>query len=261
MTNTHSSNTSPADNQEPFIRAQSSSRRPITTSPEPKRQRLEPVNYPIVPEENIHPRHRGNLSNWSWFPSQIIQWIRQEQVPAPRTITTPPSTSVLPPLPCSWEQAFAALVAIVCRDIGPIQLAAFKVDQIFGRFKDTKNQIKGLKEELESVRTSYDHLFESYEELTAQVKELTKSVTTANERIAATEARVAEANVRTVAATERADMAHAIATQALQALAEALNPEPVEEEPEEVPEEEEEPEEVPEEEEDEDSDVSSVESN
>ncbi|KAI3776603.1 hypothetical protein L1987_46389 [Smallanthus sonchifolius] len=115
MSSSPRSPTSPVD-QEPEV--------PTVPSPEPKRQRLTPIDDAIVHDEPFH------------------------QVPPPLTADIPSSSSsssrVLPPLRYPLEQVLAAFVAKMYREIGNMREAAGEITGLRGNINLTAAELTAI---------------------------------------------------------------------------------------------------------------------
>ncbi|KAD3336539.1 hypothetical protein E3N88_32058 [Mikania micrantha] len=80
-------------------------------------RRIEPEDDTIHFGEETHVQQRENNQYWQWFLDLIRSWVWEERVPPPPTANTANSLWTLPALGYPLEQAFAAFVARMEREI------------------------------------------------------------------------------------------------------------------------------------------------
>ncbi|KAI3755259.1 hypothetical protein L1987_55055 [Smallanthus sonchifolius] len=173
---------SPPTNQEHDI--------PAIVSPEPKRHRLDPIDNSIVYGEPMHIR---NGSDWDWYPSLLSKWVRQEQVPSPYFGASSSSEPRLPLLPCHLEQAFAAFVATMDREIRNMRDAAGAITGLLRGEKQTDHRIDLLVAELASTDRLHNALVDEVRALQARVNALEEDEVESQERIGELEIQLATA--------------------------------------------------------------------
>ncbi|KAI3820990.1 hypothetical protein L1987_08546 [Smallanthus sonchifolius] len=139
---------------------------PTISSPEPKRRRLEPIDNSIVYGEPMHIR---NESDWDWYPGLINKWVRQEQVPSPYFGASSSSGPHLPLLPCHLEQAFAAFVATMDREIRNMRDAAGAITGLLSMEKQTDHRMDLLVAELSGTDHMHNALVDEVRALQARV--------------------------------------------------------------------------------------------
>ncbi|KAI3825330.1 hypothetical protein L1987_06812 [Smallanthus sonchifolius] len=89
---------------------------PTVSSPEPKRRRTSSTDNSVEQGEPINVRARDTTLNWGAYPKMIQRWIEMGNVPSPYFGSTS-SSATLPSLPCTMEQAFAAFVFIITKEL------------------------------------------------------------------------------------------------------------------------------------------------
>ncbi|KAI3797452.1 hypothetical protein L1987_32709 [Smallanthus sonchifolius] len=156
---------------------------PTIPSPEPKRRRVEPRDEPVEFGESSHAR---SGRNWDWYPGLLYKWVREEQVPSPYFGSSSSSGPHLPLLPCHLEQAFAAVVATMGREIRKMRETTGKVTGLEDKGKQVDYKMSILATEMSTT----DHL---HNELVDEVRELQARVGMLEGRVGELEAQLAAA--------------------------------------------------------------------
>ncbi|KAI3808035.1 hypothetical protein L1987_23976 [Smallanthus sonchifolius] len=149
-------------------------------SSEPKRHRLEPIDDSIVYGEPMHIR---NGSDWDWYPGLLNKWGRQERVPSPYFRASSSTGPHLPLLPCYLEQAFAAFVATMDREIQNMKDAARAIIGLFRGQKQTDHRMDLLVAELAGTDDLHNALVDEVRALQARVNVLEDAEVESQERI------------------------------------------------------------------------------
>ncbi|KAI3803277.1 hypothetical protein L1987_31427 [Smallanthus sonchifolius] len=166
---------------------------PAIASPEPKRRRLEPIDNSIVYGE---PMHIQNGSDWDWYPGLLSKWVRQERVPSPYFGASSSSSSSgprLPLLPCHLEQALAAFVATMDREIRNMRDAAGAITGLLRGEKQTDHRMDLLVAELAGTDRLHNALVDEVRALQARVNVLEEAEVESQERIGELEIQLAAA--------------------------------------------------------------------
>ncbi|KAI3777866.1 hypothetical protein L1987_47669 [Smallanthus sonchifolius] len=158
---------------------------PVISSPEPKRRRLEPIDESIVYGE---PSRVRNENNWDWYPGLLYKWVRQERVPSPYFGSSSSTRPHLPLLPCHLEQALAAFVATMDREIQKMRETVGTVANLVDKEKQADHRMDLLVAEIAGT----DHL---HNELVDEVRAL-------QARVGVLEGRVGELETQLAAALE-----------------------------------------------------------
>ncbi|KAI3797411.1 hypothetical protein L1987_32668 [Smallanthus sonchifolius] len=93
-----------------------SPKRSILSSPEPKRRRTSSSDNSVEQGEPSNAQARNISLIWNAYPKMIQRWIKMGNVPSPY-LCSPTSSATLPSFPCTMEQAFAAFVFIITKEL------------------------------------------------------------------------------------------------------------------------------------------------
>ncbi|KAI3704113.1 hypothetical protein L1987_74326 [Smallanthus sonchifolius] len=194
--------------------------------------------------------------NWNAYPQMIQRWIKMGNVPSPYFGSTS-SSSTLPSLPCTMEQAFAAFVFFMSRELSIVKDATDEIPDILKResqIEENKVGIELLTAELAVTDQVHNVLVDRVTHLETSVDISDNDMEGVLERVAALEAQLHVANHTAEGLQERVTHLEAQLQEALfpeevplsEGEEEPFEEEPFEEEPfEDEPLEEEPPEEEP----------------
>ncbi|KAI3807839.1 hypothetical protein L1987_23774 [Smallanthus sonchifolius] len=169
---------------------------PTSLSPEPKRRRLEPIDDTIVYGEPIYVRNRNN---WDWYPGLLNKWVRKERVPSSYFGASSSTGPHLPLMPCHVEQAFAAFVATMDREIRSMREATGEITGLLSKEKQMDHRMDLLVAELAGT----DHLHNA---LVNEVRALQARVNVLDETDVESQERIGELETQLVAALEPAEV-------------------------------------------------------
>ncbi|KAI3795154.1 hypothetical protein L1987_37802 [Smallanthus sonchifolius] len=105
---------------------------PILSSPDPKRRWTSSSDYSVDQGEPSSAQATNPAHNWNAYPQMIQRWIEMGNVPSPY-FGSASSSSTLPSLPCTMEQAFAAFVFYMSRELSIVKDATEEIPDILQR--------------------------------------------------------------------------------------------------------------------------------
>ncbi|KAI3797374.1 hypothetical protein L1987_32630 [Smallanthus sonchifolius] len=149
------------------------SKTPLVDFGESKRIQLSPSDDTIVYDEPFHVCVGDNTQGWEWYPDMIRSSIRQERVPPPHVAdATSSSSQTLPPLPYPLEQALAAFVATMDREIRNMQDVAGEITGLLQQRSQANQRIEKLTADLAETDHYHENLVTSFQEIEARVNVL-----------------------------------------------------------------------------------------
>ncbi|KAI3712206.1 hypothetical protein L1987_70757 [Smallanthus sonchifolius] len=110
---------------------------------------------------------RNPTHNWDAYPKMIQRWIEMGNVPSPYFGSTS-SSSTLPSLPCTMEQAFTAFVFYMSRELSIVKDTTDEIPDILQQelqVEENKEQIKHLTTKLAATDQVHDHLVHKVQHL------------------------------------------------------------------------------------------------
>ncbi|KAI3711894.1 hypothetical protein L1987_70443 [Smallanthus sonchifolius] len=165
---------------------------PVPSSPEPKRRRTTSINQ----GEPSNARALDYALNWDMYPHMIQRWIKMGDVPSPYFGSTS-SSSTLPSLPCTMEQAFAAFVSYMLKELSFVQDATEEIPKLLENGPQVeKNRvgIENLTTELAATDHVHNLLVDRVSHLETRADTIDDDMQGVLERLAAMEAQLHVAN-------------------------------------------------------------------
>ncbi|KAI3695069.1 hypothetical protein L1987_78057 [Smallanthus sonchifolius] len=131
----------------------------ILSSPEPKRRRTSSSDNSVEQGEPSSAQARNATLNWSAYPKMIQRWIEMGNVPSLYFCSTS-SSSTLPSLPCTMEQAFADFVFIITKELKAMKEATddHDVGGILERVTHLEAQLQVADHAAKGLRERVTHL-------------------------------------------------------------------------------------------------------
>ncbi|KAD4385841.1 hypothetical protein E3N88_26010 [Mikania micrantha] len=182
-------------------------------------RRIESVNDTIHYREETHVRQKGNNQYLQWFPDLVRSWVREERVPPPPTANTTNSLWTLPALGYPLEQAFAAFVARMEREIRNMWEVAGMITELLENNNWQTQMWDNLTGELVRTNEEQAKLVETIWMMRGTILELTARLETTELRVAVAEARAEEANARAGAVAIEANIVRDLAGEAMTLIA------------------------------------------
>ncbi|KAI3821588.1 hypothetical protein L1987_09157 [Smallanthus sonchifolius] len=121
----------------------SSPKAPILSSPEPKRRQTSSSDNSVDQGEPSSAQATNPARNWNAYPQMIQRWIEMGNVPSPYFGSTF-SSSTLPSLPCTMEQAFTAFVFYMSRELSIVKDATDEIPDILQRESQIEENKVGI---------------------------------------------------------------------------------------------------------------------
>ncbi|KAI3805337.1 hypothetical protein L1987_27626 [Smallanthus sonchifolius] len=134
---------------------------PVLSSPEPKRCRTTSSNHSVDQGEPSNARKLDYALNWDVYPHMIQRWIEMGDVPSPY-FGSSSSSSTLPSLPCTMEQAFAAFVSYMSKELSIVQDATKEIPKLLKNGPQIEENKIGI-ELLTTELAATDHILAAME--------------------------------------------------------------------------------------------------
>ncbi|KAI3695668.1 hypothetical protein L1987_78667 [Smallanthus sonchifolius] len=174
---------------------------PVPSSPEPKRRRTTSIDQ----GEPSNARALDYALNWDMYPHMIQRWIEMGNVPSPYFGSTS-SSSTLPSLPCTMEQAFAAFVSYMLKELSFVQDATEEIPKLLEngpQVEKNKVGIENLTTELAATDHVHNLLVDRVAHLETRADTMDDDMQGVLERLVAMEAQLHVANHTTEGLQER----------------------------------------------------------
>ncbi|KAI3695401.1 hypothetical protein L1987_78398 [Smallanthus sonchifolius] len=178
---------------------------PTVSSPEPKRGWTSSSDNSVEQGEPSNARARNTTLNWSAYPKMIQRCIEMGNVPSPYFGSTS-SSATLPSLPCTMEQAFAAFVFIITKELNEMKDSTDEIPGILERepqVEENKVGIELLTAELAVTDQVYNLLVDRVTHLEMRVDTSDQYVGGILERVTHLEAQLQVADHATEGLRER----------------------------------------------------------
>ncbi|KAI3786507.1 hypothetical protein L1987_40245 [Smallanthus sonchifolius] len=169
---------------------------PILSSPEPKRRRTTSSDHLVDQGEPSSARAMDYTLNWNVYPQMIQRWIEMGNVPSPY-FGSASSSSLLPSLPCTMEQAFAAFVSYMSKELSIVQDATQKIPNLLKngpQIEENKVGIELLTTKLAATDHVHNLLVDRVAHLEMRADTMDDDMEGVLERLAAMEAQLHVAN-------------------------------------------------------------------
>ncbi|KAI3732332.1 hypothetical protein L1987_63536 [Smallanthus sonchifolius] len=169
---------------------------PVLSSPEPKRRRPTSGNHSVDQGETSNARALDYALNWDVYPHMIQIWIKMGDVPSPY-FGSASSSSTLPSLPCTMEQAFAAFVSYMLKELSFVQDATEEIPKLLKngpQVEENKVGVEHLTTELAATDHVHNLLVDRVAHLETRADTMDDDMEGVLERLAAMEAQLHMAN-------------------------------------------------------------------
>ncbi|KAI3756862.1 hypothetical protein L1987_56686 [Smallanthus sonchifolius] len=165
---------------------------PVLSSPEPKRRWTTSIDQ----GEPSNARALEYALNWDVYPHMIQRWIEMGDVPSPY-FGSASSSSTLPSLPCTMEQAFAAFVSYMLKELSFVQDATEEIPKLLEngpQVEKNKVGVEHLTTELAATDHVHNLLVDRVAHLETRADTMDGDMEGVLERLAAMEAQLHVAN-------------------------------------------------------------------
>ncbi|KAI3712629.1 hypothetical protein L1987_71189 [Smallanthus sonchifolius] len=169
---------------------------PVLSSPEPKRRRPTSGNHLVDQGELSNARALDYALNWDVYPYMIQRWIEMGDVPSPY-FGSASSSSTLPSLPCTMEQAFAAFVSYMLKELSFVQDATEEIPKLLKngpQVEENKVGVEHLTTELAATDHVHNLLVDRVAHLETRADTMDDDMEGVLERLATMEAQLHVAN-------------------------------------------------------------------